>query len=197
MSPHNSIYRLKLLNAVLYFARNTKHLNMTKLSKLLYFLDFGHFKATGYPSIGLRYYAFERGPVPKDFWVEVREGRIPDDFRGKLIIRAKEPPPGEEIRELEFRAVQQPDMSVFTPREKQLLEKIAFMYRDLRAWQISEVSHLVNEPWDVTKREKGLNCLIDYMLAVDQSGPEAESARESLGEYYEALENFPIRPTRI
>jgi len=48
-----NIYRKKLLNAVLFFAKNTKYVNLGKLSKLLYFLDFTHFKQTGYPSIGL------------------------------------------------------------------------------------------------------------------------------------------------
>lgn len=192
-----NIYREKLLHAILFFARNTKYVNMTKLSKLLYFLDFDHFKQTGYPCIGLEYYAFEKGPVPKDFWLEVRDGDVPDDFRGKLAIVPKKDDTNKTFRELEFRAIVAPDLSVFTPREKKLLEKIAFVFRDARAWEISEISHLPRQPWDITMKERGKNCPIDYLLAIDkESGAELEESKQSLKEYFEAMHNFGLEPTR-
>jgi len=39
--------REKLLNAVVYFVKETKHCGVTKLVKLLYYLDFFHFKEAG------------------------------------------------------------------------------------------------------------------------------------------------------
>src|SRR4030042_2518490 len=84
-----SIYRQKLINAVLFFAKETRHTNMTKLMKLLNFFEFEHFNATGYPSIGLKYFAFEKGPVPKKFWLEVKDGIVPDDLKNKVIISVK------------------------------------------------------------------------------------------------------------
>jgi hypothetical protein len=42
----NNTYREKILNAVLYFAKNVKYPSKVKIFKLLYFLDFIHYKET-------------------------------------------------------------------------------------------------------------------------------------------------------
>lgn len=192
-----NIYRRKLLNAVLFFAKNTKHSNLTKLSKLLYFLDFTHFRQTGYPCIGLNYFAFEKGPVPKDFWLEVREGDVPEDFRDKLalITRVDEIDPSR--REIVFRAKADADLSIFTPREIEILKNLAFIFEEARARDISEVSHLPKEPWDTTMKRRGENSPIDYLLAIDEdSEVSSEEAEESLKEHFEAMHNFHLDPTR-
>jgi len=64
-------HREKLINAIIYFANNTKRCGKTKLLKLLYFLDFRHFKQTGKSVTGLDYYAWDMGPVPKDLYNEL------------------------------------------------------------------------------------------------------------------------------
>lgn len=193
----SSIYRKKLLNAVLFFAKNTKHVNLTKLSKLLYFLDFTHFKQTGYPSIGLNYYTFPWGPVPRDFWLEIKDGNVPEDFRGKLalILRADDFAPN--FKEIEVRAIKGPDLSIFTPRETKILDDLAFIFKEARAGEISEVSHLPKQPWDITKKKSGENCLIDYLLAIDEKSEiRLDEARESLKEHFEAVRNFGLEPTK-
>ena len=192
-----NIYRKKLLNAVLFFAKNTKHPNMTKLSKLLYFLDFTHFGQTGYPSIGLKYYSYKKGPVPKDFWLEVKDGNVPDDFKGKLALVPKPDDFEPSFREIEFRAIANPEMSVFTPREVAILNKLAFVFKNVKARDISEISHLPKQPWDVTIKEQGQNRPIDYLLAIDdQSQVSLDDARESLKEHLEVVSNFDLHPTR-
>ena len=189
-------YRSKLLNAALYFAKKTKHLNLTKLSKLLYFLDFTHFKHTGYPSIGLKYYAFERGPVPKDFWLEIKEGIVPDDFIGKLALIPKIDDLDQTTKEIEIRAMEMPDLLVFTPREIKILEELAFIYKDAWAWQISEVTHLPKQPWDITIRKRGKNKLIDYLNSIDDDSEiSVDDAEESLKEHFAVVHNFNIKPT--
>lgn len=192
-----NIYRRKLLNATLFFAKNTKHVNLTKLSKLLYFLDFTHFRQTGYPSIGLKYYTFRKGPVPKDFWLEIKDGNVPEDFSGQLalILRMDDLFPGR--KEIEIRGMESPDLSIFTPRERKILEGLAFIYKDARAWEISEVTHLPKEPWDITKKQKGENQPIDYLLAIDEkSEVSLEDAKDSLKEHFEVVYNFGIEPTK-
>ena len=192
-----NIYRKKLLNAILYFAKNTKHVNLTKLSKLLYFLDFTHFKQIGYPSIGLEYYAFEKGPVPKDFWLEIRGGNVPDDFSGKFVLIPKTDDFAPNYKELEIRAIETPDLSVFTPREIKILEDLAFIYKEAWAWQISEVTHLPKQPWDITVERSGKNQVIDYLLAIDEkSGVSLDEARDYLKEHFEVVQNFSIEPTK-
>ena len=192
-----TIYRKKLLNATLFFAKNTKHLNTTKLAKLLYFLDFEHFKQTGFPSIGLKYYAFKWGPVPREFWLEVKDGNVPEDFEGKLVMvpRIDKFDPFS-TRGFELRAVSEPDLSVFTPREKKILDRLVDIYRDAKAWQISEVSHISKQPWDITFKESGENCPIDYLLAIDEeSEVSLDEARDSLKEHFEVVQNLGIAAT--
>ena len=53
----------KLGNAVIYFSENTEHCHKLKLFKLLYYLDFWHFKETGKSVTGLTYNAWGKGPV--------------------------------------------------------------------------------------------------------------------------------------
>lgn len=192
-----NIYRKKLLNAVLFFAKKTRYVNTTKLSKLLYFLDFTHFKETGYPSIGLKYYAFQKGPVPKDFWLEVKDGNVPEDFRGKLALIRRTDDLAPSFKEIEFRAISDSDLSVFTPREVEILNKLAFVFRDAKAWDMSEVSHLPKQPWDITIKEHGENCPIDYLLSIDeQSEVSLDDAKESLKEHFEAVRNFYLEPSK-
>lgn len=191
-------YRSKLLNAVLFFASNTNHSNLTKILKLLYFLDFTHFKQTGYPSMGLEYYAWEKGPVPKDFWVEVKDGIIPDDFEGKfaILIRENQEDPISSRKELLFKAIAKPDLTVFSPREIKILEYLADVYRNTPAYLMVEVTHLHNDPWNMTKKTKGLNNPIDYLLCIDEEAEiSLDEAKETLREHFAVVQNFRIEPT--
>lgn len=226
----SNIYRTKLLNALLFFAKETKFANTTKISKLLYLLDFTHFKQTGYPSIGLRYYASPKGAVPKDFWLEIKDGNVPDDFKDKLSLvmkkdefKLKQKPkdaipeyahywtsslhrvnswedlstPTTSYKEIKFKALKNPDLSVFTPREIKILDNLASMFRDVKAKEISEISHLPNQPWDITIKKKGKNAPIDYLLALDKdSEVDEEYAKESLKEHFEVIKNFSLEPTK-
>jgi uncharacterized phage-associated protein len=193
----SNIYRKKLLNAILFFVKKTKRVNTTKLSKLLYFLDLTHFKQVGYPSIGLQYFAFDRGPVPKHFWLEIKDGNVPDDFRDALALIPRKDELDPSFKEIEFKAKKNPDLSVFTPREKEILDNLAFIFRDAKAREISEVSHLHKQPWDITIKRKGKNAPIDYLLAIDEdSEVNIEDAKESLKEYSELIRNFSLEPTK-
>lgn len=192
-----NIFRKKLLNSTLFFAKNTKRLNLTKLSKLLYFLDFTHFKQTGYPSIGLDYYSFERGPVPKDFWAEIKDGDVPEDFKGKLALIFKVDDLAPSYKEIEIRAIEEPDLSTFTPREIKILKDLAFVFKEARGKDIAEVTHLRKQPWEITVRNIGKNKVIDYLLAIDEKpegGP--DNASESLREHFEIVRNFDLKPTK-
>lgn len=192
-----NIYRQKLINAVLFFAKETRHANMTKLMKLLNFFEFEHFNQTGYPSIGLKYFTFENGPVAKKFWLEVKDATLPDDLKSKVAVSVKEW--GQGNKEIEFTAKNnaQVDFSVFTPREKKILEKLAVIYKDETAKTMSGISHEDNMPWEITKREKGLNAEIDYLLALDENSEiDREEAQESLQEHFAAMKAFNTEPVK-
>lgn len=196
----SNFYRIKLLNAILYFARNTKKLNLTKVLKLLYLLDFQHFKETGYPSTNLVYYTWSLGPVPKDFYEEVKDGNVPDDFAGKCVIipsgRWEQDFPDRS--EYIFKSIKEPDMNVFSPHEIRIIENLCEIYRDATATQMKEVTHLPKQPWDTTKNEKGLYKYIDYLLSIDDTSPlSVDEAREKLEEHFEILNNFGLNPTKV
>lgn len=190
-------YRRKLLNAILFFSKKgVNHLNTTKLSKLLFFFDFTHVKQMGYPAIGLQYYTFKRGPVPKSFWLEIKDGKVPEDFKKCLAILVHRDDFDKEYKELDFRAKVDPDMKVFTPREQKALNDLAFMYKEATAAEMSEISHLKNQPWDLTYRTKGENMPIDYELAIDiEVKHNKEEIRQLLREHFEVIKNFELSPT--
>lgn len=173
-----------------------KHLNITKLSKLLFFLDFTHVKQTGYPSIGLQYNAFENGPVPKAFWLEIKDGIVPEDFKKHLAIIIRRDDFNKEYKELDFRSKANPDMKVFSPREQKILENLAEIYHYVTAKEMSEISHFKNQPWDITYRTKGKNALIDYELAIDSDVTiDKDEIKQLIKEHFEIVKNFELSPT--
>lgn len=192
-----NIYRKKLINAVLFFVKETGHVNITKLMKLLNFFDFEHFKQTGYPSIGLKYFAFENGPVPKKFWLEVKDGIVPEDLKNIVVINAKVGEYGRRETEFKVKTGSHVDFTVFTSRERKILEKLAFIYKDADAKTMSDISHEAEKPWEITKREKGLNAEINYLLAIDSDSPiTREEAEENLRDHFENIKIFDIEPIK-
>jgi uncharacterized phage-associated protein len=152
-------HREKLINAIIYFARNTKFCGKTKLMKLLYFFDFTHFKQTGKSVTGLDYYAWQWGPVPKDLFEELSR-KMKSDMAAAI----------QDLPDEGFQQIQPKknfDNQYFSKKEMKLLKDIAFIFKDAKADAMVETSHLKNEPWDRTLREKGEFNKIDYMLAVD------------------------------
>ena len=152
-------HREKLINAIIYFAKHTKYCGKTKLLKLLYFLDFSHFKETGKSVTGMEYFAWEMGPVPKALFEELTNNMKPD------MKKAIHELPGEGFQQI--RPKKNFDEKFFSKKELALLEKISFIFQEAQADGMVESTHLKNEPWDRTLKEKGEFKKIDYMLAID------------------------------
>lgn len=156
-------YREKLINAILYFLRNTKSCGKTKLLKLLYFLDFMHFRETGKSVTGLEYYAWDFGPVPIELYSEL--GNPAPDLNDAIFL-----PPEIGGREfVDLRAKKPINPKFFTKRELRILEEVAYIFKTAKAEEIVEASHLPTHPWDRTVRTKGYGGKIDYMLALDNT----------------------------
>lgn len=189
-------YRKKLLNAVIYFAKKVKNPSKVKIFKLLYFADFEHFKETGRSITNLDYYAYDFGPVPKDFYDELKDNKVPNDFAKSIaLVPFKSEESGKEGAMFKVKEKVKPDLSVFSPHQQRILEKFADMFRGVDAKLISDVSHFHNHPWDKTKKEKGLLAKIDYALALDKdSQVSLEDATEAVKERQEMLKAFPPRP---
>ena len=177
-------HRKKTINAIIYFANNTKYCGKTKLLKLLYFLDFRHFKETGKSVTGLDYYAWSMGPVPKDIFEKLSENMKPD------LKQAIHELPKEGFQKI--RPKQKFDPKYFSGHEMKLLEEISFIFKDAKADDMVESTHLKNEPWDRTLKEKGEFQKIDYMLAIDcEIGSMSyNEAQERLKERLEMIKIF-------
>lgn len=148
------------------------------------------FKQIGRSVTNYDYYAWEHGPVPREFWHELQNG-IPEDFKGKLDIQKK--PISEDITEIDFVPQTKANLSIFTPRERKVMDDLIFQFREVSPSKISEISHFKNKPWDITKREKGLGSEIDYLLAIDdEASITKELAEHYLTEKKEFIENYPI-----
>jgi len=182
--------REKLLNALVYFSKNTRSCGKTKLFKLLYFLDFIHFRETGKSVTGLNYYAWEKGPVPQDLFFELEH---PDPDLKETVALLKQS--GDEDDKLCRIIAKKPfDPEFFSKRELKIMGNLAFVFQDALAKDMVEITHLAGTPWDKTIKEKGHRKRIDYSLAVDGSkgslSPEEISERMlEVKEVVEALQS--------
>ena len=134
--------REKLLNTLAYFINNTSWYGKTKLFKLLYFLDFEHFKETGRSVTGLDYFAWEMGPVPAALQNEIDNPE--SDFSESFDIDIKPANRGKIIYlipKIRF------DPTHFTRRELRLLRELASRYDLATAGEMVEQTHLETQPW--------------------------------------------------
>lgn len=177
--------REKLINAIVYFARNTRYCGKTKLFKLLYFLDFEHFKAIGRSVTGLDYYAWKMGPVPVALYEEIEmPGR---DLVEKVSITSVPTLRGKDMYLIQPKAAFDP--SHFTKRELRLLERLANEHRDSQADEMIEASHLETLPWhQVFEVERRKQAQIPYSYAVRRG--EEDMIKFIADENQEILDNY-------
>lgn len=166
--------RQKLIQAVIYFASNTMYCGKIKLFKLLYLLDFEHFRQTGKSVTGFEYQAWKFGPVPVDL-MEEWEDLGADLAQAVHIVE-------EKVTDYERQAVKvkegvkfNPDE--FTPRQLKIMEALAERYRDTYSPKMIDVTHEQNGAWDkVWRGGEGAHQPIPYDLAI----PEYASERDDL-----------------
>lgn len=170
--------REKLKNAVLYFVQKDKTVGLTKLMKLLFYLDFRLYRATGESLTGETYEAWDFGPVPADVWRELRHN---EDAGMKLKEVVKvllvKPDPRDEAAGIKLSALPKAKFSdyYFTGREVKELKNISEMFMGLSADLVVRASHTRNDPWDVTLKKIGEKAPIDYDLALEGMDEEEKS----------------------
>ena len=169
-----SHHREKLLNAIIYFANNTKYCGKTKLYKLLFYLDFTHFKETGQAVTALDYFVWEHGPAPKNLHKEFAQQ--PKDIQEHVTLI------GSSDSFIGVKARKKFDEKHFTKRELRILKNLCDIFRDAKAEHMVEASHEIDKPWDITNKTNGMHALIDYFLALDNSPGEItkEEAKERI-----------------
>lgn len=176
--------REKLINAIIFFAKHTQNLGKVKLWKLLYFLDFQHYRDVGRSVTGLQYFAWSKGPVPVELQNEVDHPAA--DMQQKLDLTAYEFAKG---RALSITAKADFDAGLFSKRELRLLESLATEFRDASADDMIEATHLENQPWDKVFNVQGKKqANIPYELA--SRAAEAEQIEALRIEHAEMRSNF-------
>lgn len=165
--------REKLKNAVLYFVKNDKTVGLTKLMKLLFYLDFRLYRECGESLTGQTYEAWKFGPVPADVWRELHEKQ---DCSLNLSSVVKIVPvredPRDEATGVKLIAIPSAKFSdrYFTGRELRELKAISEIFKGVSASAVVEASHARNTPWDATIKDKKkgeIAPIIDYELALD------------------------------
>lgn len=161
--------REKLIQAVIYFAQYTKFCGKVKLFKLLYFLDFEHYKITGRSVTGLKYSAWKMGPVPTELYDEL-ESPEPDMAEA---LEISEIPISGGRRMLSLKPLKEFSSELFTKREIKLLESLSCEYQDTKADDMIEATHLENLPWDqVYNKEASPRAEIPYEYALKKGEKE-------------------------
>lgn len=158
----------KLFNAIIFFLNNTKNCYKYKLLKLLYFLDFEHYRETGKSVTGLEYYAWEMGPVPKEIYKSVEDPLLLEGL-SNYINSYKEEFENGTGHKIVIKPRKEFDSNLFTKRELRILKKVAEIFYEASSDQMKEASHFINLPWDRTMKEDKKNQKIRYDYVLDNS----------------------------
>ena len=162
--------RNRLINAVVFFAENTLHCGKIKLFKMLYLLDFEHFRQTGKSVTGFEYQAWKFGPVPIDLMEEWEE--MSDDLAGVVHI-APEKVIDHTRQTVKINKGVKFDGDDFTPRQMKIMTGLVARYRDTFSPAMIDVTHEQNGAWDkVWQDGQGAHQVIPYQLAVGDDVPE-------------------------
>jgi uncharacterized phage-associated protein len=176
--------REKLLNAIVFFSKNTAKCGKTKLYKLLFLLDFEHFRQAGRSVTGMEYYAWKLGPVPTTLHEELDD---PEPDLSERIAVTKESE--FDLTRETIVPIREFDEAHFSRRELRLMSEIAERFRAHTAKEMVDVTHAENAAWDkVWRGGEGRSQLIPYELVL--SDEEREGIMELAAEHEEMKANF-------
>lgn len=141
--PHD---RERIINAIIYFAKNTKHCHTLKLFKLLNAADFEHYRQRGRTITGLMYQAWENGPVPPALFKEFRSGGAPD-LKAALVINTIVDDITNKTKRRDLIARKVFESKYFSKRELEIMKHVAEVFLEAPGGTMSEFSHSRNLPW--------------------------------------------------
>lgn len=171
--------REKLIQAIVYFAHNVRYCGKIKLIKLLYLLDFEHFRQTGRSVTGMDYRAWKMGPVPLSLYQEW-------DAPGADFVEAFDVAPEkvyDHTRETVVPKIAFDDRH-FTRRELRIMESLASHLRDSYSKPMVDLTHAELGPWEkIWDGGRGDNERIPYALAIDDGDPNRQAILDSMREY--------------
>lgn len=138
--------RDKFANAVLYLVKHCPDdPGLTKLLKLLYFADFGHYRKHLRPITGVEYVALPQGPVPNDY----RE--LLDELEARGAVKRREVPifgRSDLKPKLELEALEDPNEAGFGETELEVLNEVLSKYGSQSGKALSDRAH-ADGPWSL------------------------------------------------
>jgi uncharacterized phage-associated protein len=171
--------RQKLLQSIVYFASHTRGCGKVKLFKLLYLLDFAHFRETGLNVTGMDYVAWPLGPVPLELAQEWEQ--LKPDLAAAIDIVPEQVI--DHVRELVVAKVPFDD-TLFTRRELALMERIGMEHDKDLSKPMVNVTHVERGPWaTIWDNGRGSNERIPYTLAVADGDANRDAVLDAAREY--------------
>ena len=156
MKSQKQFYNVeKQKNIILYFLNNINnaYLGLTKLMKLLYYVDFEFYQNKGVSITGDEYVAMPYGPVPRNAERLLEKMTNDGEIHMEKIVFVY--PQNKYYSKVEH------DMSTFSAEELGHIENIAKRFEHWTAKQMSDLTH-DEYPWQTTR----LGEIIDYNLAL-------------------------------
>ena len=128
--------RKKTEQAISFFAERLRPYK-TKLNKLLFYIDFAHFRTIGQSITGLRYHAIQFGPVPYNF--DILFGTLSDI---DIIDIEWDMTQNGEVERILPNPQYRFDASLFSSNELEVMEYIADKFKETSASEIAQISHI-------------------------------------------------------
>jgi len=128
----------KLKNMIIYLVKRLDGVLKTKLNKLIWYCDFLYFKENSVSITGAQYVRITLGQVP-DHYELIFANMIHEGFLSESEIPYKTRD-GEKIGE-EYTALIEPDESLFSEKETQIMDFIADTFREDTSTSMKEKAH--------------------------------------------------------
>jgi transcriptional regulator with XRE-family HTH domain len=126
----------KLFNAMLFLSKDGVW--KTKLNKLLFYIDFKHFKDYGVPITGLKYVHLPYGPCPNKY-----ELLLASLYANENIYSDEIDFSNGNMGDL-IKPLKEPDLNVYSTSELQILAYVKQYFKEFSAGAITEYSHKEN-----------------------------------------------------
>ena len=155
----------KLENMILYLVKRLNGEFITKLNKILWYCDFLHFKESSVSITGAQYVHLQYGPVPNgyDFVTDMMQReRLLD--KKEIVFNTREDVLGEKLT-----ALVEPDESMFSEKEIQVMNFVTDTFRNYTATSIKNKSH---QEIAYTRTEDGEIISYEYAKELSLSLPE-------------------------
>ena len=180
----------KMIHAMVFFIKKTKHCYPLKLFKLLYFLDFNHFKETGRSVTGLEYFAWSMGPVPNNLYNKINNQTELESFF-KFIPKSFFDPDFKTDKVIRFIPKIEFSKNLFSKRELRIMEELIYLYKDVKSKDMTEISHDIKGPWyKVFKKENSPQKIIPYEYILDSSSPISMEEVREINQENKEMENM-------